>query len=138
MLEAGKRYAAVLLLHHVRLFAIPWTAARWASLYVGFPRQKYPSGSADRIYLQCRRHRRCEFDPWVRKIPWRRKWRPTPVFLPGKFHKRRSLKVYSPWGHKESDNRARSTGRSGGIFLVKGKSIRQFSTRGKQDNSAGK
>ena len=42
------------------------------------------------------------------------------------------------WGHKESDNRAHSTGRSGGIFLVKGKSIRQFSTRGKRDNSAGK
>ena len=34
---------------------------------------------------------------------WRRKWRPTPVFLPGKFHGRRSLVGYSPWGHKESD-----------------------------------
>ena len=31
---------------------------------------------------QCRSHRRCRFDPWVRKIPWRRKWQPTPVFLP--------------------------------------------------------
>jgi len=31
-----------------------------------------------------RRHRRYGFDPWVRKIPWRRKWQPTPVFLPGK------------------------------------------------------
>ena len=41
-------------------------------------------------------------DPWVRKIPWRRKWQPTPVFLPGKYHAQRSLKD-SPWGHKESD-----------------------------------
>ena len=35
---------------------------------------------------QCRRHRRCGFSPWVRKIPWSRKWQPAPVFLPGKFH----------------------------------------------------
>ena len=33
---------------------------------------------------QCRRHKRCRFDPWVRKVPWRRKWQPTPVSLPGK------------------------------------------------------
>ena len=42
-------------------------------------------------------------DPWVRKIPWSRKWHPTPVFLPGEFHGQRSLVGYSPWGHKESD-----------------------------------
>ena len=35
---------------------------------------------------QCRRHRRCGFDPWVGKIPWRRRWQPTAVFLLGKFH----------------------------------------------------
>ena len=35
--------------------------------------------------------------------PWRRKWHPTPVFLPGKSHGQRSLAGYSPWGHKESD-----------------------------------
>ena len=34
---------------------------------------------------------RCGFDPWVRKVPWRRKWQPTPVFLPGKSHGQRSL-----------------------------------------------
>ena len=44
-----------------------------------------------------------KFDPWVRKIPWRRKWQPTSVLLPGKFHGQRSLMDYSPWGHKESD-----------------------------------
>ena len=46
---------------------------------------------------------RCRFDPWVRKIPWRRKWQPTPVFLPGKFHGQRNLAGYSPWSHKELD-----------------------------------
>ena len=43
------------------------------------------------------------FNAWVGKIPWSRKWQPTPVFLPGKFHGQRSLAGYSPWGHRESD-----------------------------------
>ena len=43
------------------------------------------------------------FNLWVRKIPWRRKWQPTPVFLPGKSNGQRSLAGYSPWGCKESD-----------------------------------
>ena len=46
---------------------------------------------------------RCGFGPWVRKISWRRKWHPTPVFLLGKFQGQRSLVSDSPWGHKESD-----------------------------------
>ena len=50
--------------------------------------------------LQCRRLR---FDPWVKKIPWRREQLPTPVFLPGEFSKQRRLAGYHPWGHKESD-----------------------------------
>ena len=41
--------------------------------------------------------------PWVGKIPWRREWQPTPVFLPGESHGQRSLVGYSPWGCKESD-----------------------------------
>ena len=44
------------------------------------------------------------FSPWVRKIPWRRQWQPTPVFLPGESHGPRSLMGYSRWGHKESDD----------------------------------
>ena len=40
------------------------------------------------------------FDPWVRKMPWRRKWQPTPVFLPGKSYGQKSLVGYSPLGHK--------------------------------------
>ena len=43
------------------------------------------------------------FDSWVGKIPWRRAWQPTPVFLPGESHGQRSLEGYSPWSHKESD-----------------------------------
>ena len=39
----------------------------------------------------------------VRKIAWRRKWQPTPVFLPGESHGWRNLEGYSPWGRKESD-----------------------------------
>ena len=49
---------------------------------------------------QCRRPKRFAFDPWVRKIPRRRKWQPIPVFLPGKL---RSVVGYSSWGCKESD-----------------------------------
>ena len=45
-----------------------------------------------------KRHKRRGFDPWVVKIPWRRKWHPTPVSLPGKFHGQRSLEDCSPWG----------------------------------------
>ena len=43
------------------------------------------------------------FDPWVRKIPRRRKWQPTPVLLPGKSHGWWNLVGYSPWGHKKSN-----------------------------------
>ena len=63
----------------------PWWLSRW------------------RILLQRRRPKRCRFNSWVGKIPGRRKWQPTPVFLPGKFHGQRSLVGYSPWGCKESD-----------------------------------
>ena len=47
--------------------------------------------------------RRGGFNPWVRKIPGRRKWQSTPIFLPGESHRRRSLAGYSPWDCKESD-----------------------------------
>ena len=49
---------------------------------------------------QCRRCKRLGFDPWAGKIPWSRKWQPTPGFLPGKSHGQRSLAGYSPWGCK--------------------------------------
>ena len=44
-----------------------------------------------------------KFDPRFGKIPWRRVWQPTPVFLPEELQEQRSLEGYSPWGHKESD-----------------------------------
>ena len=65
----------------------------------GFPGGTVGKESAS----QCGRCKRHEFDPWVEKIPWRREWQPTPVFLPGRPHRQRSLVGSSPWGHKESD-----------------------------------
>ena len=56
------------------------------------------------VCLQCGRP---GFDPWVWKIPWRGKWQPTSVFLPGESHGWRSLVGYSPWGCKESDTTER-------------------------------
>ena len=52
---------------------------------------------------QCRRRKRHWFNPWVGKIPSRRKWQPTPVFLSREYRGQRSLVGYSPWGCKESD-----------------------------------
>ena len=56
------------------------------------------------LCLQCGRPM---FDPWVGKIPWRRKWRPTPVILPGESHGWGSLVGYSPWDRKELDTAER-------------------------------
>ena len=47
--------------------------------------------------------KKCRFDPWVKKIPWRRAWQPIPVFASKEFHEQRSPVGYSPWGCKESD-----------------------------------
>ena len=58
--------------------------------------------SGKEFTCQYGRHR---FDPWVRNIPWRRKWQPTAVFLSGKPHGQRSLEGYSPWVTKESVTR---------------------------------
>ena len=49
---------------------------------------------------QCRSRKRRKFNPWVRKIPWRRAWQPTSVLLPGESHGQRSLAGYSPQSHK--------------------------------------
>ena len=57
-------------------------------------------GGSDSVWLQCGRP---GFNPWVGEIPWRRKWQPTPVFLPRKSQGRRSPVGYSPWGRKASD-----------------------------------
>ena len=78
----------------------------WRSIHIPVPEISlspfFPPGSPSwlrwqRICLQCSRP---GFDPWVRKIPWRREWQPTLVFLPEKSRGQRSLVVYSPWGHR--------------------------------------
>ena len=73
-----------------------------------------------RICFAMQRCRRFEFYPWVRKIPWSRKWQP--VFLPGKSHGRRNLVGYVPWSHKESD----MTELTCTHIVLKGKKIKQL------------
>ena len=64
----------------------------------------FPGGASGKEPdCQCKRPKRCGFDPWVGKIPWRRAWQPTPVFLPGESHRQGNLAVYSPQVHTELD-----------------------------------
>ena len=64
----------------------------------------FPRGSStEEAACQCRRHKRCGFDPWVGKIPLRRAWQPTPVFLPVGFPWTEEPDGLQPWGRKESD-----------------------------------
>ena len=76
-------------IRHTWSLGLPW----WASLMA----------QRVRICLQCRRHRRHGFDPWVGKIPWRKKWQLAPAFLPDKSHGQRHLMGYSSRVCKESD-----------------------------------
>ena len=64
----------------------------------GFATYLWASQVVQLIRTSCQCNR-CRFDPWVGKIPWRRAWQPTPVFLPGEFFGRRSLVDYN-WGCK--------------------------------------
>ena len=64
--------------------------------------------------------------PGLGRFPWRRKWRPTPVFLPGKSHGQRSLVGYSPWGHDKSDTVSDST--------HKGIQVRQHAVLGRTED----
>ena len=64
----------------------------------------FPGGASGKeSACQCMRHKRYQFNLWVRKISWRRAWQPTPVFLPRESHGQRSLVGYSPWGCNELD-----------------------------------
>jgi len=71
----GKAFLSLIKLHLFVLLRLPWWLRWWKV---------------------CQQWGRVGFDPWVRKIPWRRKWQPTPVFLLGECHGRRSLASYSP------------------------------------------
>ena len=71
---------------------------KWRSYDIKWSLHRLPWWlSGEESVCECRRHR---FDPWVRKIPQRRKWQLTPVFLPGKCHGQRSWVGYSPWDPK--------------------------------------
>ena len=82
----GGRLFESFLVTRAKLFVFKWREER-----------SFPGGSV------VKRHRRHGFDPWVRKIPWRREWQTTPILLSGKFHGQRNLVGYRPRGHKESD-----------------------------------
>ena len=81
------------------------------SLYLFLRLPRWLSGKE--CACQCRSCRRRGFDPRVRKIPWRRKWQPTPVFLPGESHGQRSLVGYRPQGCKELDTTERLSTHTG-------------------------
>ena len=72
-----------------------------ANLKKHIRKKDYTNGtSGERACLPAGRCERRRFNSWVGKIPWRRKWQPTPVFLPGESHGQRSMTGYSPWGHR--------------------------------------
>ena len=80
---------------------------RSAGEEMGYPLQySWASLVTQVVKMQCGRP---GFDPWVGKIPWRRDKLPIPVFLPGEFHRQRSLAGSNPLGHKESDMTKRLT-----------------------------
>ena len=118
--EAGSSLSCLCLFSIMRVViaTLPWpgTGITYESLFkMEFPSNRRNYGPVPSISgfpgstsgkepaYQCRRCRRHGFDPWVGKIPWRRAWQPTPVFLPGEFHGQRSLAGYSPGGCKKSD-----------------------------------
>ena len=80
----------------------------------------FPGGTSGKeLACQCRRCKRPGFNSWVRKIPWRRAWQCTPVFLPGESHGQRSLVGYGPWGRKELDTNDRlSTAQHTSFYVI--------------------
>ena len=73
-----------------------WTELTSRVVFLGGASDKKP-------VCHWRRHKRCGFNLWVRKIPWKKAWPPTPVFLHRESHEERSLVGYSSWGLKKSD-----------------------------------
>ena len=78
--------------NHLIFFLFMERSGIYIKWYEGFP----GGASSKEPACQCRRHKRCKFDPWVVKIPWRRAWQSIPVFLPGESYEQRSLAGYSP------------------------------------------
>ena len=80
-----------------RILFLAWSSLQWGASLVAQMVKNLPTMWETRVH------------PWVGKIPWRREWLPTPVFLPGEAHGQRSLVGFSPWGCKESDTTKRLT-----------------------------
>ena len=80
-------------LHYTTLLASQYNSPLYLPRWHSGKESTFQAGNAET-------HR---FDPWIRKLPWRRKWQRTPVFLPGKFHGQKSQVGSSPWDGKESD-----------------------------------
>ena len=75
----------------------------WSDLAAAaFPQLGLPGGSMVKNLPANAGDTSCRFNPWFRKIPWSRKWKPTLVFLPGQSHGQRHLEGYSPWGGKRT------------------------------------
>ena len=81
LVKVPSMWQAFLLLFHISLYPL---IARWLS--------------GKESTCQCWKLRTCGFDPWIRKIPWSRKWQSIAILLPGKFQGQRSLAGYGPWG----------------------------------------
>ena len=95
----GQHCSFLTVLHATLAFlADMWGKLPPVSIWPGFPGVSV----VKKFTCQCRSRRRFKFDPWVKEIPWRRKWQPTPVFLLGKSHWQRSLVGYRSRGCKES------------------------------------
>ena len=74
------------------------------NIYTTMHKMGFPGGASGKEPVcQCRRRKRHRFDYWVGKIPWRRAWQPTPVFLPEESHRQGILAGYRPQGRKMSD-----------------------------------
>ena len=93
---------------------IPWTARRSNQSILKEISPWWLSGKE--FTCQCRSH---EFDPWVERIPWKKKQQPTPEFLPEKSYGQRSLAGYSPWGSQKSDTTEQLNNNTGQMRLLR-------------------
>ena len=94
---SGRRKTGCLGNVHLLILKYPWKKESHICLESFSLSKSFPGGASDKeSACQCRRRKRHGFNPWVRKIPWRRAWQPTSVFLPRESHGQRSLAGYSP------------------------------------------
>ena len=93
MIQFNDMYISICILFHILFHCSLLQDIQYSFLCYAVGLCRWHSGKESTC--QCRKLR---FSPLVRKIPQSRKWQPTPIFLPGKFHGQRSLAGYSPWG----------------------------------------